>query len=89
MKELLNDQVGDCLQLSDWVVHRNDYKRKCVIIEDLQKRVTHHEERCKTIDGTLETKLDIKEIDTIKTMVKQLPDIDEVEKTKNFVKSNI
>lgn len=89
MKELVNDKVEDCLQFSDWVVHKNDYKRKCVIIEDLQKRVVCLEQRSKKIDDKLELKLDSSEMDSFKTLVQQLPDIEEVEKIKNFVSDNI
>lgn len=81
----MNEKIDDCVPMDSWVFHKNDYKRKVLTIEDLVKRVTCLERRCKAIDDTLLLKLDITEMDTIKTMVQQLPDIAEVERIKNFV----
>ena len=71
------------------MTHKNDYKRKVLTIEDSQTRVKDLESHCKEIDNTVNLKLDKTEMEEIKIMVKQLPDIEEVDRIKNFVKDNI
>ena len=85
----MHEKIDECVQFSDFVQWRNDLKRKTSEMIDQNKRISCIERRCKEIEDTLQLKLDKSEMKEIINLVHQLPDIEEVDKIKKFVSSNI